>query len=59
MENAIIIIFILLVIFMLLQTQMPYLSEQTDLESTRPVTWTFDWGGGHGFARSQINNQVS
>jgi len=59
MENAILIIFVLLVIFMLLQTPMFYRSQQTDLDDARPVTWNYDWGGGHGFSRSQINNEVS
>lgn len=59
MENAVIIIFILLVIFMFLQKPMFYNSEQTDLNEDQPVTWSYDWGGGAGHSRFLIDGQIS
>lgn len=59
MENYIVIAFILLAVYILLQTPMFYRSRETNLEEDRPVTWTTDWAGGHGFSRFQIDGQIS
>lgn len=59
MENYIVIMFVLLAIYILLQTPMFYKSRETNLEETRPPTWTFDWAGGHGFSRFQIDGEIS
>lgn len=59
METAVIIIFVLILLYMLLQTPMGYRSEQTDLPEELPVTWNFDWGGGHGFSRFQIDKGLT
>ena len=58
METAIIIIFIMIAIYIFLQTPLMYQSELTGLLEERPVTWTYDWGGGHGFSRFQIDKSL-
>ena len=59
MENYVIVVFVLLLIYVLLQSQVFYKSEQTDLDESRPPTWTYDWGGGAGYSRFQITGEVS
>jgi len=60
METAVIVIFVLLIIYMLLQTHMMYTaSPMTDLDTERPVTWNYDWGGGNGYSRFLISGDVS
>jgi uncharacterized membrane protein len=59
MENYVIVIFILLLIYIVLQSRIFYTSEQTNLDELKPVTWTYDWGGGSGYSRFQITGEVS
>jgi hypothetical protein len=59
MEKAVIIIFLLLALFVFLQMRMGYTSPLTDLDTERPVTWNYDWGGGAGYSRFLINGEIS